>query len=144
MKQLGPQLVPASCWYSNVRTSVPKSIWAKIRKAVFVKHGNRCWYCNANPKSLDCHEIWGYSEDTQQNAQILIDIVPLCKMCHMVCHFGMAGILGKQNQAAKHMARIRNITLAQVGKEIEEAQVDFDRKSNLQWELDLTKLKEFL
>src|SRR4051794_19953715 len=56
------ELVPRTCWLSNVRNHVEKSQWDFIRKSVYLKASNKCEICGGKgPKwPVECHEIFEF------------------------------------------------------------------------------------
>ena len=35
-------LVPRSCWFTSIRSSIVKSDWDRLRKYIFSRAGNKC------------------------------------------------------------------------------------------------------
>jgi hypothetical protein len=136
LTKLSFQLVPSSCWYSNVRSAVSPSQWKGIRKNVIAHHGCKCFYCGAHPKSLDCHEIWVYDEGLI-NCQILADIIPLCKSCHQVCHIGLWSLKGKFDKCIRHYQKVTKKSRVEALADAELAFIEFERRSVLTWETSL-------
>ena len=58
------ELIPKTCHYSNVRTTVSKQEWDKIRFISYAVADNKCEICgdvgtNQGYKhNVECHEIW--------------------------------------------------------------------------------------
>jgi hypothetical protein len=69
-QKLTIELVPKTCWYSNLRNAMPRSSWDKVRKKVYADYGHRCGVCSAANVRLNCHEIWEY--DDQRHIQRLL------------------------------------------------------------------------
>ena len=92
-------LVPDTCWYSNLRNKMPQSKWDKLRKQIYAEVGHSCQICGAKGR-LDCHEVWAY--DDKKFVQKLKGFVALCSMCHHVKHFGMSQILADQGHLDLH------------------------------------------
>ena len=40
--RLTVELVPSTCWYTNVRSHVPKTVWDRLRRQVAAAAGDRC------------------------------------------------------------------------------------------------------
>jgi len=142
----GPQLVPASAWNSNLRAVLSAARWRDFRQAVFAKHGPTCAFCGARPKSLDCHEIWSYSIESDATAgrQSLVKVLPLCKSCHMVCHIGFWSLQGKFDVALAHMMRVRKINRTAALAEITAANAVFEHLSRFDWILDIESAKAYV
>ncbi len=104
-------LVPKTCWYSNLRKEMPRSKWDKLRKQVYDKAGNACEICGSKRK-LNCHELWKY--DDKKRIQKLKGFRALCNMCHFVAHFGFAEILASQGDldleaVIKHFMKVNKV-----------------------------------
>lgn len=89
------ELVPSSCWYSNLRSVLSREAWDKIRYRAYWATGHRCKVC-CRKLMLSCHEVWRY--DDVKLVQTLIGFEALCMMCHMVKHIGYAGILAEDGK----------------------------------------------
>src|SRR5258708_22360853 len=48
------ELVPETCWYSNMRSALPRDEWDRLRRQVYADYGHRCGICGARGK-LHCH-----------------------------------------------------------------------------------------
>jgi UDP-N-acetylglucosamine transferase subunit ALG13 len=61
---LEPELVPKTCWYSNVRSCVSPNDWDILRKECFTLINNLCEICGGkgNKWPVECHEVWEYDE----------------------------------------------------------------------------------
>ena len=70
--RLNFQLVPDGCWYTNLRSALPKEVWDKLRRAAYARAGGRCMICGAGGR-LEAHEVWSY--DDEKHIQKLEDIV---------------------------------------------------------------------
>src|SRR3989344_4305266 len=58
------ELVPRSCWYSNVRSNVSEATWSRLKSLCFRAADYRCEICsNRGPHHpVECHEIWHYDD----------------------------------------------------------------------------------
>ena len=112
--QLTVELVPQTCWFSNVRDHVSKATWDLLRKRTYKQANYRCSVCGGRgPKwPVECHEIWHY--DDQKKVQKLLGLTALCPSCHEVKHIGLAGVRGRCQQACEHLARVNGRTCEQV------------------------------
>jgi len=81
------ELVPSTCWYSNLRNAVSPAAWDAIRLATYAGSGHVCAICSASGV-LHCHERWHY--DDVQHVQRLDGFIALCRLCHSVKHIGYA------------------------------------------------------
>ena len=78
------ELVPHTCWFSNVRDHVDKETWNRLRQATYQKAGYVCEICGGRGSEwpVECHEIWHY--DDKRHTQTLVGLMALCPSCHAV------------------------------------------------------------
>jgi IstB-like ATP binding protein len=94
------ELVPETCWYSNMRSALPRDEWDRLRRQVYADYGHRCGICGARGK-LHCHERWHY--DDAAHVQTLQGYIALCAWCHHVKQLRLSSIvetLAERNQQA--------------------------------------------
>jgi len=110
MPRLTIELVPRTCWYSNVRSNVTKKEWDTIRLGVYAAANSVCEICSGTGKKwpVECHEIWSY--DDKRKIQSLSKMIALCPNCHEVKHIGRAQAVGNYDRAIKHLATVNNWT----------------------------------
>jgi len=62
--RLTVELVPSTCWYTNVRSHAPNQVWDRLRRQMAVEAGNRCEICGGRGRRwpVDCHEVWHYDD----------------------------------------------------------------------------------
>lgn len=137
------ELVPSSAWFSNVRAVVSKKQWDVIKRIVADKAYWVCQICGGvGPKHpVECHEIWHYDDTTQ--IQKLVGMIALCPDCHQVKHFGLAQVMGKREQAFKHLMNINQVTKREAEKYIKQAFETWEKRSQKTWTLDISILSEY-
>lgn len=142
-------LVPSSCWLTNVRSAVSPGDWERLRKMVYRRAGHRCEACGAgkNPDArrwLEAHERWRYLRETTSGRLIqkLTRIVCLCTPCHQTTHFGHAQIIGQEQDCLEHLCHVNDWTPAQAWEHIDAAFGRWQRRSEHLWELDLSILTD--
>jgi len=143
MNKLTIELVPRTCWYSNVRSEVSSQEWDKIKLAVSSKAGRMCEICGGRgPKwPVECHEVWDYNDKTK--TQTLARMIALCPSCHEVKHIGLASIKGREEIAATHLAKVNQMSLRDAKQYIRESFEKWYERSEHQWKLDLSALSEY-
>ena len=62
--KLNFELVPDGCWYSNLRSELPKKLWDIVRKDAYARANGNCMICGRPAKRLEAHEKWSYDEKT--------------------------------------------------------------------------------
>ena len=140
------ELIPKTCHYSNVRTTVSKQEWDKIRFISYAVADNKCEICgdvgtNQGYKhNVECHEIWEY--DDENHIQCLIGLISLCPTCHQVKHFGRAMMIGKQEVCMNQMAKVNKWSLVKTIEHVTESFRVHSERSKYQWALDISLLAE--
>jgi hypothetical protein len=104
--RLSVELVPATCWLSNLRSELPRQAWDALRRRTYENAGYLCDVCSGRGPThpVECHEQWSY--DDAALVQRLVCMVALCPACHQVKHLGRAHAIGRGDQARAHLARI--------------------------------------
>ena len=102
-------LVPSSCWFTNVRSCVTERDWERLRRMITTRAGRRCETCGqsedrAAGRWLEAHERWAY--DDAARVQSLRRLICLCTDCHAVTHFGLATVQGRDAQAMRHLRAV--------------------------------------
>ena len=83
-------LIPTSCWFKNVRSSIHRKDWDRVRKHIYDRVNFICECCNEHNTRLEAHERWDYDNITK--TQKLMRLIALCHKCHEVTHMGLAQI----------------------------------------------------
>ena len=104
-------LVPSSCWFSNVRLAA-------------IRDGNAGMI----------------QKKKKKKKKALRRLICLCTDCHTTTHFGLASINGKSTEAFKHLGTITGLPADQVSQHIDAAFALWRRHSAIAWELDLSIL----
>lgn len=139
--KLNFELVPDSCWCSNLRSNLPKAAWDVIRKKAYARANGKCMICGAPTARLEAHERWDYNDQTK--VQSLKDIVAVCKPCHEVIHIGRTQLIGKEEQACRHFLNVNNCSYADYRKALGEANAKNRERSRHEWQLNVDNLKKF-
>lgn len=141
--RLQVELVPRSCFFSNLRSNLSQKDWEKLRRYSIERAGYVCEICGSdgNGFSLECHEIWEYDDDIQQ--QSLIGLIALCKACHRSKHMALARHKGWEAAAESHLMRINGWDRATLEVYLEEAFQVFEIRSEKIWRLDISWLERF-
>jgi hypothetical protein len=135
------EMVPRTCFFSNLRSNLRPKDWQKLRLLTIAKANNRCEICGSmnTGRSLECHEIWQYDEEIHM--QRLIGLVALCRECHRAKHMALAREMGWETAARRHMMRVNHWTPRQVNVYINEAFELFEQRSLVAWSLDISWLE---
>jgi len=137
------ELVPQTCWFSNVRDQVSREDWDRIRKQVYRHSAQCCEVCGGRGSKhpVECHEVWEYDETT--GVQRLVRMIALCPACHEVEHIGLAGLEGRGEIAAAHLAEVNGWTSQVTAVYIEQAFDVWIERSDRTWSLDVSALAAY-
>ncbi|MFG2115029.1 DUF5710 domain-containing protein [Streptomyces sp. NPDC048718] len=133
-------LVPQTCWFTNVRSCVASKDWERLRRMITRRAGRRCEICGAEENRetkrwLEAHERWTFDERTR--TQTLKRLICLCTDCHTVTHFGYAQVRGIEAQAFAHLVRVTKMTVPEARRHVTTAFAVWEQRSRVTWELDL-------
>ena len=131
-------LVPRSCWFTNVRSAAPAD-WPRIRAMCLPRAGFACEVCGSKQR-LELHERWHFDNATR--VQTLRRLIVLCHACHQSTHMGLAEVRGYGDEAAEHLARINGWrTAGEARRHIDAAFALWEERSRCDWKLDLSMLE---
>jgi hypothetical protein len=136
-------LVPSSCWFTNIRSCVSTQDWERLRRMITRRAGQSCEICG-RPEDrqlrrwLEAHERWDYHDHT--GVQALRRLICLCSDCHHTTHYGHAQITGHAEEAFDHLRAVTGMTEAQTAEHITEAFQLWQNRSHRTWTLDLQLL----
>jgi len=140
--KLNFELVPDSCWYSNLRSALPAGAWDILRKKAYARANGKCMICGAPTSRLEAHEQWEY--DDKSGVQRLKNIVAVCRACHEVIHIGRTQLMGREKEASEHFMKVNGCTYSQYRAALGEANALHRERSKREWQLDITALSQFL
>ncbi len=137
------ELVPETCWCSNLRTVLDKKDWDTLRKNTYKLANYRCEICGkkGTNRAIDCHEIWEY--DDEQKIQRLKGLVALCPSCHEVKHIGYANTQNRGLIAIKHLAQINQWNIEKAHEYVKQCFEIWAWRSKFDWSLDLSYLIKY-
>lgn len=135
------ELVPKTCWFSNVRNHIKKGEWDTVRKIVFQKAQNKCEICGGRGKKwpVECHERFMY--DDTRHSQTLIGLIALCPECHQTKHFGLARVRGIDKQAMWHLCAVNGWEIDQGVDHVNRQFEIWVERSQHEWSVDLGFMK---
>jgi hypothetical protein len=136
-------LVPRSCWFTNVRSGVAAAEWDRVRRMVYSRAGDRCEACGRgrDPETgvrMEAHERWYF--DDARGVQVLRRLICLCVGCHGATHFGLATVQGRDAEALEHLIAVTGTSRDLAEAHVAEAFGLWRQRSTRTWDLDLTIL----
>ncbi len=140
--KLNFELVPDSCWYSNLRSILKPAMWDVVRKDAYSRAEGKCMICGRKVNRLEAHEKWSYDEENC--VQKLEDVVAVCHSCHSVIHIGRTQLMGDEEKAIAHFCKVNNCSYADYRKALGQANIDHRRRNQVsEWKLDISFLKKY-
>ncbi|WP_131784091.1 DUF5710 domain-containing protein [Legionella gresilensis] len=133
--ELYVDLVPQSCWFTNVRTCIAKNDWNRLRRYIYNRANYLCECCGEKAP-LEAHERWDFNEGTK--IQKLVRVIALCKLCHEVTHMGLAQIRGRGEIAFRHLMKVTKMNELEAQLHIDEAFSLWEKRSQFHWLLDIS------
>ncbi|MFI0219107.1 DUF5710 domain-containing protein [Streptomyces lydicus] len=138
-------LVPSSCWFTNVRSCVAPRDWERLRRMITRRADMRCEACSAEEdrdakRWLEVHERWVYEDAAR--IQRLKRLICLCTDCHTVTHYGYAQVRGLEAKAFAHLVKVTGMSRAEARRHIDMAFTLWDVRSATTWTLDLSILTD--
>lgn len=136
------ELVPQTCWFSNVRSNVSTADWNKLKKISARQAGNKCEICNGQGDKwpVECHEIWHY--DDEKKIQSLNGLISLCPSCHEVKHMGFANMQNRGHIAQDHLAKINGWSQEKTSQYVQKQFDVWLERSKYEWKLDISWLEK--
>lgn len=138
-------LIPSSCWFTNVRSCVAPSDWDRLRRMIYRRANQKCEACGVGREPdagtcLEAHERWHYDAATQ--VQRLMRLVCLCTWCHEATHFGFAEVRGHRDRALMQLVAVNGWTADFAERHVRLAFAEWQRRSDVDWMLDLSILQD--
>lgn len=141
--RLTVELVPSSCWFSNVRSAVSSKDWEKLKTLTFRAAKYRCELCDGfGPKHpVECHEVFTY--DDENLVQKLVRLIALCPACHRVKHIGLASARGDYDKCLAHLMKVNGWDKSTATEHVMKAFWVFEHRSQWEYSLDLSFLQQY-
>jgi hypothetical protein len=140
------ELVPKTCWYSNVRTQLPEEQWNIIRKIAYKESNHKCKICTGSgldqgfKHPVECHEEWEYND--VDKVQTLVGLAAICPKCHQVKHIGRTMLMGRGVEAMLHLSQVNDWNDSETNNYVNESFGIFNERSEHDWKLNVTILHE--
>lgn len=99
--------------------------WNEIRKEVLSAYDCHCSACGVSVGQLNCHERWEYDDETLM--QRLVDIVPLCQLCHLVTHMNERG--ASREVLVSHFMQVNDCSLEEFEAYYQQCQEEVKRRN---------------
>jgi len=130
-------LIPKTCWFTNVRSAVIPSDWDRLRHRIYARAGQLCEVCGAHGR-LEAHERWHYDPATY--IQTLRRLIALCADCHTATHFGLAQIRGLEEDALAHLQGVNQWTAHQTQAHVQQSFATWEERNRFTWTLELSMI----
>ena len=139
--KLNFQLVPESCWYSNLRSVLTPAQWDIVRRDAYAKAKGRCTICGAYTRRLEAHEVWSYHDAIA--LQKLETVMALCRSCHEVVHIGRTQLVGRGMDAMEHFMKVNQCSQMDFHEALGKANELYKQRNKIEnWTTDISWLRE--
>lgn len=145
-RKISFDLVPATCWHSNLRSVLKKEEWDRLKKFVYKDCSYRCDICfgkfgkiQDKKHSVEAHELWSY--DDVNKIQKLDRIMCLCPDCHLSHHIGFANTINKKRECYAHIKSVYSLNDYELRETVSKAFKTFEDRSNYDWIADISWLE---
>lgn len=142
--KLNFELVPKTCWHSNLRKMLKQNRWNQISKDVRDKANHKCEICGEECDRLEAHEQWEY--DDVKHIQRLKRIIAVCPPCHQVIHIGATQRRCGQEgyiAALHHYVNVNECDMVTFDKELAMAMTLYKKRSEYSdWTFDEASFEE--
>ena len=137
------ELVPKTCFYSNVRSMVSPSEWDRLRNDCYKKANNVCEICGGHGDRwpVECHEIWLY--DDKNKIQKLEKLIALCPSCHHVKHWGLSRLNNLEDDCMDHFTKVNKCSDGECLEYVEKSFRQWRERSQHYWSADLRVLEKY-
>lgn len=134
------ELVPSTCWCTNVRSHLSKAVWDRLRRQVAAEAGHRCEICGGRGRRwpVECHEAWSYDDECEDPA-VGAAGCPL-PACHQVKHAGLAATQGRLDWVVRHLAPVSGWSREDAELYLEAAFETWAGRGRHQWTRDVSAL----
>ena len=140
--KLRVELVPSTCWLSNVRSYMSDHFWRKLSQEIAEESERRCQVCRGRGRrhAVECHEAWLY--DDARRVQTLLRLEALCPMCHAIKHLGRTIARGKEDMALYWLGKVNGWDERATRGYVDAVFAQWSVRSRVEWTLDLRVLGE--
>jgi len=147
------ELVPATIWFSSLYRLMSEKSWRKLKEEVYKKEGRKCWICGSTKGPFELHEFWEY--DDKKHVQKLIGIHHLCRLCHMIKHFGLWEHTSKgkeklrkmglsREDLVRHFCKVNDCSKEDFLRHEKEAFELWRKRSLFDWKQDFGKYEKYI
>lgn len=141
--KLNFELIPDGCWYSNLRSFLPREVWDRVRRKAYARANGKCAICGLPTDRPEAHERWAYDESTA--TQTLTDIVAVCRRCHEVIHIGRTQLMGREREAEEWFMQVNGCSYADYRAALGRSNEEHARRNRIgEWKQDISFLRTFL
>ena len=134
-------LIPHTCWHSNLRTILTPESWRTIRAKTLDAAEHACELCGAEAepdRPLECHEKWFF--DHEALSQRLERLMCLCKSCHTVKHWGRSKKHNPHDALFIHLLEVNGWGVEQAQAHIRDAYAKVVAYGSTPWTIDISYL----
>jgi hypothetical protein len=139
-------LVPKTCWGTNLKAELPEEVWDGVRSEVYERAGYRCEVCGdkGDKWPVECQEDYRYDDiSLSRHKQTLVGLLALCPACHKVKHAGRSIATGDVKLVSQQLMRVNRWTYSESQMYLQHAFSGWHERSVFdEWEQDMSWLKD--
>lgn len=125
------ELVPEPLFYKAPRTQMSKSEWDGISASV--RKSCTCAICGKKVPIQQLHAHERYSYNDYLHIQRLVDIIPVCELCHNTIHIGYGSTAMPISDLRKHYCDVNGISEGEEQREEKSAFELWENRNNYEW-----------
>lgn len=101
--------VPEAAHFINLRTTLRREDWNRVRRYYYQRAHYRCQICGGvgDEHPVECHEVWAWEPPEQR----LVDCAAICPACHAVKHPGFQARQGNWDEVFTHLRIVNDWSL---------------------------------
>ena len=138
-------LVPRTCWGTNLRAELPEETWDALRKLTYSRAGHVCEVCGdkGSRHPVECNERYHYdSSGLSKHVQTLVGLEALCPACHAVRHVGRSVGRGEETLVLQQLQRVNRWTRNEAVMYATFAAKRWNARSQFEWQQNWDALDE--
>lgn len=134
-------LVPETCWLSNLQSLLTPDEWAACEQYAFRKSEYYCDVCRRGGEigQVGCYETWNYDDAT--GIQRLSGLATYCHDCLFVKRYSFSDIPEIHEKVCRHLIKVNNWTELQAHEHLVHALSLWKKRSKYHWRLNISWLQ---
>ena len=134
--------LPEAVWHRNIKASLGKDRWQKMRSRLLIDHPLKCDVCGApvvSTKELDGHELWTFDTQAKPPVARVHAIQFICRLCHDCVHFARSSRDESEKELfdlMRHFCRVNATDEVTFELHFQTAMREWERLTEIPFEVD--------